>query len=274
MLIRRPPFALTATTPPVITHVATVTNTTTVTDAFAVPVVSVVAPAVVSLSVIVVKKEVSTQTDCIGNHVVVSGAVAAAMIAGSANTTTAVPTVATVVTASSQWNDQLEEMNGLYCRYVLEMLECYDKSFFEFSQMELYFQTNASKLMKVRWIYDNDFDYKSVVPLNYWRRLNASEKVRLCFRRYSDYDNIYFRFLAFVLNGDALNVDDLFVLFDRATTDTSRVDRIVEIFVKHDRDTRLLQGIANILSVDYMQLILKCQTFKDFLNSTRGVFHI
>jgi hypothetical protein len=215
--------------------------------------------------VAVVKKEVSTQTE----HVtIVSEAVAAALVAGSSNTTSAVQAVEAIPVSRSS-DGWLERMNNLYSRYVLEILECYNKSFFEFSYLDIYVQMNIKKLMRVMWIYDNDFVYKAVIPCNYWKRLSVSERIRLCFERYTDYDNIYFRFLAFALNDEkVINSDDVFVLFERRN-----VDRIVELFVKHDCNEKLLNGISNVLSVDYGELILKCQSCRNLLNSTRAVFH-
>ena len=165
--------------------------------------------------------------------------------------------------------DPLEQMNNLYSRCVLEMFECYNKSLFEFSCLDLYVQVNVKKLQRIMWIYDNDFKYKAIVPLNYWKRLSVSERIRLCFQRYTDYDNIYFRLLAYVLNEEVINSDDIFVLFERR-----HVDRIVEIFVRQDSDERLLESISNILAVDYREIILKWQTYKTLLNSARGVFHL
>jgi hypothetical protein len=192
------------------------------------------------------------------------------------NIDTATKTVAVATSSSrNEVQEYMRECFWYYERYAFAKLEEYENALLMFSKIELFTIVNQKRLITGYWMFDGSIfsstplEYRRVLPLTLWNKLNIGEKLRLIERRYSDCENVTFRLLFFIIWEEAVNpyLNDPFVIFARRN-----MESIIEYLVLSRSNERVFQLVCNVLSLDYYGLKAKCRTYLDLLKSTPGVF--
>jgi len=244
MLIRRPKPATTTTitnsnpetSPPIVVNVPIVTDS---------PPTTIVAP---------VEQSVPVLCDTTNNFV------------ASAVSVSSVP---------SKVVDYTKECFWYYERFLFTMLEEYTASLLRFANLEAFVIANTCnrKLTAGYWMFDGSIfsntplSYKRIIPMTVFKQLSIPERVRLAERKYTDYECIGFRLLYFIIWDDSIRRNDPFVCFQRKDEEA-----MIEFLVLSRSSDKVIEMVSNVLSLGYHDLKSKCQTYRNVLRCTPGVF--
>lgn len=151
--------------------------------------------------------------------------------------------------------------------YFSLMMEEYHKVVLKVANVELFLRVNERKLLKGYWYFTNDMVYQRVIPITLYQQLNLSQRFRLAEGTFNDCETFEFRLLMYITWNKEVNGNDVFVMIGKRD-----IPGIVQFLVRNRFSTSTLQNVSSFLAEDYQSLKVKCQTYRNFLNASQGLF--